>query len=295
MLTKIRAALKHLEEIEEIHILYACESGSRAWGFASESSDYDVRFIYGRHWKKRFTILGYRDVIDRTKSMVSSDYIRSLEKENIDLSGWDIIKVMELMLQGNPALAEWFQSPIIYSMDNIVYPWMKQMSTEFFKSKAGIYHYIEMASRNFTQYINNVEGEVILKKYLYVLRPLYACAWLMVFDVPPPMCFKDIYTNDTVNSYLTSRSRIDIRPYLESLIQKKQSGDELGRAPHIKQLDDVIYFWLTKFKESAQKISVIKISDDKIKDINNQLAENIAYISEVIKDKKEGLSCLSKE
>ena len=41
--------LRRLEKTEEkfdVKVLMAIESGSRAWGFASPNSDYDVRFIY---------------------------------------------------------------------------------------------------------------------------------------------------------------------------------------------------------------------------------------------------------
>ena len=42
----IQRALTASEQQERVQVLYACESGSRAWGFASSDSDYDVRFIY---------------------------------------------------------------------------------------------------------------------------------------------------------------------------------------------------------------------------------------------------------
>jgi hypothetical protein len=34
--------LSEIEQSEDVKILYACESGSRAWGFASPDSDFDV-------------------------------------------------------------------------------------------------------------------------------------------------------------------------------------------------------------------------------------------------------------
>ena len=45
ILAEIEQELTKIEEKEHVHILLAVESGSRAWGFASPDSDYDVRFI----------------------------------------------------------------------------------------------------------------------------------------------------------------------------------------------------------------------------------------------------------
>ena len=42
----VQIKLAEIEKIHNIRIVYAVESGSRAWGFASPDSDYDVRFIY---------------------------------------------------------------------------------------------------------------------------------------------------------------------------------------------------------------------------------------------------------
>lgn len=44
----IKERLSQIEKRENIRIIYACESGIRAWGFASPDSDYDVRFVFVR-------------------------------------------------------------------------------------------------------------------------------------------------------------------------------------------------------------------------------------------------------
>ncbi|MBR4880800.1 MAG: nucleotidyltransferase domain-containing protein, partial [Clostridia bacterium] len=55
--------LKEIEEKENIRILHCIESGSRAWGFASPDSDYDVRFIYVRKPEFYLKLEKTRDVI----------------------------------------------------------------------------------------------------------------------------------------------------------------------------------------------------------------------------------------
>lgn len=60
----IEQKLKEIEEEENVKIILAVESGSRAWGFASPDSDYDVRFIYVRETKEYLKLNEIRDVIE---------------------------------------------------------------------------------------------------------------------------------------------------------------------------------------------------------------------------------------
>ena len=92
---EITAGLAKMAEEDGVRVLYACESGSRAWGFPSTDSDYDVRFIYAHPVKWYLSIRNRRDVIERP---VVND---------IDLSGWDIKKALVLLRKSNPPLLEW--------------------------------------------------------------------------------------------------------------------------------------------------------------------------------------------
>jgi len=96
--------LAAIEHTELVHILYACESGSRAWGFASPDSDYDVRFIYvrPRDWYLSIDLERRRDVIERPIEGV------------LDINGWDLRKALQLMRKSNPPLFEWLHSPLVY-------------------------------------------------------------------------------------------------------------------------------------------------------------------------------------
>ncbi len=102
MENKIKIQLKKIEREHKVKILYAIESGSRVWGFASQDSDFDVRFIYVHHKDWYLSIESKRDVIEMP-----------LEGD-LDINGWDLTKALGLFRKSNPPLYEWLQSPIVY-------------------------------------------------------------------------------------------------------------------------------------------------------------------------------------
>lgn len=98
----IETKLKEIEKKENVRIIYAVESGSRAWGFASPDSDYDVRFIYVRP-------KDYYLRLDKTK-----DVIEWQLDETFDINGWDLQKALRLLHGSNPTLFEWNNSSTQY-------------------------------------------------------------------------------------------------------------------------------------------------------------------------------------
>jgi len=253
--------LREIELMEDVKIIYACESGSRVWGFESDNSDYDVRFVYIRPIKSYFSISPLRDVIDRNKGKEkTSQYIRQLEKDGIDIVGFDISKTLKMIADGNPALAEWLHSPVVYMEKMFVVAALQRLSERFFKSKAGIYHYVHMAKRNFTQYIKNVDGDVIIKKYLYVLRPLYACEYIIITNGSvPPMNFSKLI--DWSESSGTKEFST-IKRSVENIITRKREGEELGHGPHVELFDDTCAKLLESYDGYAKTLGIEALTEE---------------------------------
>lgn len=171
--------LDELERIEREHdvvVLYACESGSRAWGFASPDSDYDVRFVYVHQpeWYQR--VEEPRDVIERPLS------------DELDISGWELRKALRLMRKSNPALLEWLGSPLVYREEPGVREELLWLGSAFHSVPGSRHHYLSMARKNYRGYLKG--DSVRLKKYLYVLRPLFAVRWLDAGLGLPPVAFE---------------------------------------------------------------------------------------------------------
>ena len=70
-------ALRRLERADGVRVVYAVESGSRAWGFASRDSDWDVRFVYVRRPNWYLSVQRRRDVLEYPID------------DGLDVSGWD--------------------------------------------------------------------------------------------------------------------------------------------------------------------------------------------------------------
>lgn len=173
----ILSKLDEIENRENVKILLAVESGSRAWGFASPDSDYDVRFIYVRPKEDYLRLEKTRDVIELP-----------IEGE-LDINGWDLDKTLRLLRASNPTLFEWFSSPIVYRETAFAQEFRSIMQ-RYFSSKRGLSHYLSMASSNYREYLKG--NMVKAKKYFYVLRPVLACRWILDKGSPPPMLFSEL-------------------------------------------------------------------------------------------------------
>jgi hypothetical protein len=175
MRATVLETLRAIERDEEVRVLFACESGSRGWGFASPDSDYDVRFVYVRRLAAYLTVNPGRDVIERPIS------------GELDVSGWDLRKTLQLLLDSNPTLLEWLRSPIVYAQDEAFATRLRALAESRFSIVRGYHHYVSMAKKNLREHLY---GETVrLKKYLYVLRPLMAARWIREHGTAPPMVF----------------------------------------------------------------------------------------------------------
>ena len=221
--------LKALEATEGITVLYACESGSRAWGFASADSDYDVRFIYVRPPEWYLSIRERKDTIERPLT------------NWVDLAGWDLIKALRLFQKSNPPLMEWLFSPTVYVERGGTAAALRRLADAHYSPTAAAYHYLHMARGNYRDYL---QGETVrLKKYLYVLRPLLAVMWLEAGRGRMPVQFETLFRELPLDKEL----RLEI---YNKLILPKWRGGELGKGPALPLVSRFIQIELKRREES---------------------------------------------
>jgi hypothetical protein len=175
---QIEASLSAIEVDHGVKILYACESGSRGWGFASPDSDYDIRFVYVQPLAWYLRVGAARDVIEVP---ISGD---------LDINGWELRKALGLLLSGNATLIEWLDSPVVYRSDDTFLAAIQSAAQQTHRPERSFHHYVHMARKNYREYLR---GESVrLKKYLYVLRPLLATLWIEQGRGVAPMRFQEL-------------------------------------------------------------------------------------------------------
>lgn len=224
----IRERLRAIEQRENVKILYAVESGSRAWGFASPDSDYDVRFVYVRPQKAYLQLQPDKDFIDWELNEV------------LDINGWDVKKTLQQCHKSNATLFEWINSPIVYHTTR---EWeaVRRVSEAYFSSKVAMYHYYGMANKNYREYL--LEDMIKYKKYFYVLRPILACKWIEERGCPPPVLFSAL--SDSV-------LEMEMRPLVGQLVEKKKMMAESDKGSRIDELNAYIEEKLVKYKALAE-------------------------------------------
>jgi hypothetical protein len=229
----IQTELQRIESVYGVQILFAAESGSRAWGFASRDSDYDVRFIYARAPESYLSVDSERDVIEETSN------------PELDLVGWDIRKALQLLRKSNPSLLEWIKSPIVYRVDPTFALVFGFLAAEFYSPARGFRHYLSMAKSNLP---SEGDANVKLKKYLYVLRPLLAAQWIERGFGPVPLRFKTLV--DTLVDDPLLRIQIAV------IVARKRAGDELANAQRIPAIDS----YIAREFARLEKITLVEIA-----------------------------------
>lgn len=178
MRSTVLSQLKAIEQQHDVRVLFAGESGSRGWGFASPDSDYDVRFVYVHRLPRYLRTQTARDVIELPVNA------------ELDVSGWELRKALRPMQASNPVLLEWLRSPVVYHAEPVWVQRLHAFAQQSFSPQRGYYHYLSMARKNLRGYLL---GDVVrYKKYFYVLRPLLAARWIREFGTVPPMRFAEL-------------------------------------------------------------------------------------------------------
>ena len=228
--TTITDKLLEIEKQENVRILLAVESGSRAWGFASPDSDYDVRFINVRPVQEYLRLDRRRDVIELP--------INDL----LDINGWDLDKTLKLLYRSNPTLFEWISSPIIY-VDGGLREMLEPVLDRYFSSQKGLYHYLSMAKGNYREYLH---GEMVkAKKYFYVLRPILACKWIIEMGTKPPMLFSEL-----------AAAELDpaIKEEVDRLLDIKINSPEIKMIPRVDLINAYLDRSISEVEELLSKL-----------------------------------------
>ena len=218
--SEIERRLDAIEAEEGVRLLLAVESGSRAWGFPSPDSDYDVRFIYVRPMEDYVTLRERRDVIERPIV------------DEIDLNGWDLRKALNLMLKSNAVVSEWLESPIYYRSDQAAIEALKALANRALAPILVTHHYLRLARRQYERLFDG-KDVVPLKKYFYVLRPALALRCLRLFpEDRVPMNLHEMIARSSLEE--------DLSRQIDELVAKKAVTHELGNGPRMADIDALV-------------------------------------------------------
>ena len=212
MMEEVRHRLSRIEEEHGVRILYACESGSRSWGFPSPRSDYDVRFIY---------MAPARDYLRLTPPPETIE----LPQDGVwDIAGWDLRKTLHLLQKGNPSLIQWLYSPILYRSHSLFLTEMRRLLDHGSPLPRLYWAYRSMAQAHITNYLIGRE-EVVYKRFLYIVQALLAMRWVEEKHSIPPVIFEELVTGLVTDEALLTE--------LSTLLRFKTSIGESESGPKI--------------------------------------------------------------
>ena len=226
---EIASRLNAIFAEEGVLPLLAIESGSRAWGFPSPDSDYDVRFVYLRPVEEYLALYPPRDVIERPIC------------DEIDLNGWDVRKALDLLVRHNAVLSEWIESPLRYREHDPAIGEIAALADRFFNPNGYALHYASLARKNAKRWIADAEA-VPVKKYFYSLRPALAIRALRLDPSRrPPMRLQDLVEATDLSPGISAE--------IAEMVAMKSSTREAGLGHRRTEIDRLIFEELDRASE----------------------------------------------
>jgi uncharacterized protein len=229
----LTSVLKKIEEAKNIKILFACETGSRAWGFPSPDSDFDIRFLYKHHKNCYLSLSTKKDTIE-------------FMDNDLDITGWDLKKSLLLLKKSNVPLIERFQSPIVYFDKNNFKAEFKELVEDYYSPIAAFFHHHSLV-KNFWEELKD-KKEIKLKSYFYLIRSILSCNWIVTTDKLLPMDIENLMT-------LIDE---DIKDRLRRLIQLKSTVGEKYFHPKEDYLNKWIVSLLDQLEDRKHNLKVCK-------------------------------------
>ena len=227
---EILEKLEEIEQQENVKVLYAVESGSRAWGVESPDSDYDVRFVYVRTKEDYLSLQEKRDVIEWQLDEV------------LDINGWDLRKTLIQFRKGNATLFEWADSPVVYKTTD-AWEQISKVGKKYFSKKVALYHYYGTANSTFCQFLQG--EEVKYKKYIYALRPLLACKYIEQYETIPPVKFEDL---------LKQQLPKELSDEIQTMLTIKANSDEKDLNPRMPVIHNYIQEEIKRYEQISKEM-----------------------------------------
>lgn len=239
----IRRHLLRIAEKHAIRILYACETGSRGWGFASPDSDYDVRFIYAFPAERYLSVDEPKD----TLTELFED-----QGEILDFNGWELRKTLRHLRKSNATPFEWLQSPIVYQQEGDFRNELWNLAPQYFAPRAAIHHYLGICHNSIKTGIS--DGYINIKKYFYILRPLLAAMWAADRQTIPPMEFEPLLTQ--------IEHKPDLMTAIRKLLKEKEQAEEGQVIPLIPVIQAFIALEMARCREVSETLDKKQMGSD---------------------------------
>jgi predicted nucleotidyltransferase len=220
MRREIETRLDTVEAAHGVRLLLAVESGSRAWGFPSPDSDYDVRFFYVHPRDWYLSLAQGRDVIEQPIV------------DEIDLNGWDVRKALGLLLKSNAVVSEWIESPIRYRPNDPFVTRLAALADAVLDPRALAHHYARAGASAAERWLDGA-GDVRVKKYFYALRPALAIRALRMDPTRrPPMNLQQLAALSDLPESLTAQ--------IEAIVEAKRLANERSKGMRLPEIDALI-------------------------------------------------------